>query len=250
MEHRIAAEEAHIAAEKARAAKRKQDAAHLQPDIMRLALGGPSPGDAALVRYGEAKEFVLQKSELQQLQEEVMSLRGYFSNNADDKAVVKTTTERVKQRWATDGSSRAIRERRQAVLLTLVSRLGIEEAAYKKQCAALKMLRLQIALQEGQVKKDAETAEEEAKEEIERYERTQRALKLKADNQRATLAKQQRKLEASVAALPDDEGSDHEETKEEEEANALEDAREAGEATRDKPSAEDRAFIAPEGRAH
>jgi hypothetical protein len=228
---------------------------------------------------------VLQKSELQQLQEEVLTLRGYFGNSAEHKAIVQRTTERVKQRFATDGSSKAIRERRQAVLLTLISRLSIDEPGYTKYCESLMMQRLLIALQTEQVKKDYETAEEEDEEEIRRFERAQRALELKADNHRAALAKQQRKLEAAVASLPPveamtlpssaamsahppsrrrplsprrkhtahvapDEESDHEETEEEARANALDDEQEAKDAAEDEPSAADRAFIAPEGDAH
>ncbi len=256
------------AAATARSEKRKLDA----PEIARLdpTTTTASPDHRMLVHYGEAKKFVLHKSPLMALQEEVLSLRGHFTNNEEDNAVVRKATERMQQRWTTDGSARAIRERRHTVLLSLLTRLGIEEESYAKQRAALKMLRLQIALQQGQVKKDAEEDLHEEEFERERFERAQQAILLKAAGKRAALAKQQRQLDAlsaaqhvlqvaakigasvprhEIAKKPAEE-SDHEETEEEVQANAREDEEEEKAAAKDKPTAADKAFIAPEGNAN
>jgi len=241
-----------------------------------------SPNDSAIVRYGEAKSFVLQRSDLQlrvqMLNMEIDSLRGNFIRTPEDERIVKKATMRAEAKWTKEGVSKTIRDRRKVVLNTLRGRLAKEEQLFEELRKRIKMLRLQVYLQHVRVEADEHAVGAEEREEERMYRLRVQENKLKAAKQQANIDKQQRKLSmtfnlqmptaaatAAAAAgirvgaaaskprirrpnLEDEDGlfDDDVDDLDEEAQHAQEDAEERATAALEQENDDDRAFIAPE----
>ena len=243
-----------------------------------------SPNDSAVVRYGEAKLFVLQRSDMhlrvQMLNMEIDSLRGNFIRTPEDERIVKKATLRAEAKWTKEGVSKTIRDRRKVVLNTLRMRLVKEEHLFEEQRKRIKMLRLQVCLQHVRVQADEDAGGAEEREEERMYRLRIQENKLKAAKQQANIDKQQRKLSmtfgvqmptaaaaaAAAAAgirvgaaaskprirrrivVDDEDGlfADDVDDLDEEAQHALEDAEERATAALEQENDDDRAFIASE----
>jgi len=240
-----------------------------------------SPNDSAVVRYGEAKLFVLQRSDMhlrvQMLNMEIDSLRGNFIRTPEDERIVKKATLRAEAKWTKEGVSKTIRDRRKVVLNTLRMRLVKEEHLFEEQRKRIKMLRLQVCLQHVRVQADEDAGGAEEREEERMYRLRIQENKLKAAKQQANIDKQQRKLSmtfgvqmptaaaaAAAAAgirvgaaaskprirrrivVDDEDGlfADDVDDLDEEAQHALEDAEERATAALEQENDDDRAFIA------
>jgi hypothetical protein len=268
--------------QQAEARKRAREEKEQKVESLQLGLGPRqiSPNDRAIVRYGEAKQYVLQRSDLQLkvqlLKMEVQSLRGHFIPTEEDDAIVQQATERAHIRFAKHGASKAVRDQRKIVLQTLTNRLMVEERAFEALRNKLKMLRLQKQLQQQRVEEDAYVAAQEEQDQEEATRLMKRENQLKMEKKLAAIENQKRILAmtfgestapsrpAAVAAaavgtspataaarvrkrIVEDDGFEDDVYDPDEEArHAREDAEEAAAAAADKETEEDLEFIAPE----
>lgn len=246
-----------------------------------------SPGTDKLVVYGEVKQYVLSKTDLQRklliAEQKIRSLEGHFTYSKEEQQLVKTLAKQLTTRWQKDGTARAVRDRRANLLLTLREKIRVTASMYEKQRKELQVLRAKEQMLNQRVQEDAAIAEAEQHEEAMRVDLQHQANKLKIMQQKAAMAAKQHKIDAaeafasvsaggsgamlykllsgkpksivaaasSAAAANNDAEDDYaeEETAEEVAQHEAEDAEEERDAMEDMMTEEDRAFIDGEEEA-
>jgi hypothetical protein len=269
------------------AASRRRAREQEVAEIIRLTdMNTQSPGAAQLVRYAEAKSYVLEKAKaaLQHkliiAEQEILSLRGHFTYAERDQEWVRSLSQQLQVRWQKDGSSQAVREKRADALLRLRDKIRVAAGVYDNQRKQLQMLRAREQMESQRVAEDAAIADAQRHHDAVRLSLQRQANNLKIATQKAALAAKQSKIDEmaafnplssggsgvmlgastlrlvssaaaasrrkAAAAVDDDDDYAEEESAAEVARHAAEDAQEEREEMEDALTEQDRAFIAPE----
>ena len=176
------------------------------PQIVRLTAKHASPVHGQAVLYSEAKEYILGKSDLSQklmlAERDIEALSGHFTATAEDQEHIQTLARLLHVRWGKDGASKAVRDRRVAVLLATQEKVHALETAFEKLRRELQVQRAKELLFQQQVQRDANIAQDEEDAERQRVELQRQQNNLKFAQQKAAAEAKMRKLENMSQPMP------------------------------------------------